>query len=208
MAPASTPAPAPQPRPQPVGIVQFQNGLIQRPAPSPATTDETRRSPGGFSLPPQSAAELAWTANKNKQSVHLTKQQQDAWNAHRLNQASRSSMAGGAGNANMLFGGVDSLIGSIEDSQDWWLKDQSSIAHGFENWVDPNIDWSSIEADMNAGTNGFQTATYGPVSGTGLQSGFPAFSSNVLPLKQSLSAGTSDVNGQFGQNGYDNEMYF
>lgn len=111
----------------------------------------------------------------------------------------------------MLFGGVDSLIGSTEDSQDWWLKDQSSIAHGFENWVDPNIDWSSIEADMNAGTNGFQTAGFVSVSDAGLQGEFPAFLGEVPPSKQSVGAGTAgglNGNGQFGQNGYDDEVYF
>jgi hypothetical protein len=107
-------------------------------------------------------------------------------------------MTGGATNANMLFGGVDSLIGTTEDSQDWWLKDQSSIAHGFENWIDPNIDWSSIEADMNAGTNGFQGATYAQVGGgVGLQNGYAAFPSNVPPLKQYSQ-----------NNGFDEEMYF
>jgi hypothetical protein len=207
MAPA--PAPISQPRPQPVGIIQYPNGLTQRPTPSPATTDKTHRSSGNYSLPPHSAADLARAATKNKQSVHLTKQQQDAWNAHRLNQARRSSATGGVANANLLFGGVDSLVGTgiVEESQDWWLKDQSSIAHGFENWVDPNIDWSSIEADMNAGTNGFQTAGFGSVGGSA--SAFAAFPGEVPPLKQSLSVGTAGVNGgQFAQGGYDDELYF
>ena len=41
----------------------------------------------------------------------------------------------------MLFGGVESLV---EESQDWWLRDQSALALGFDNWVDPTAEWSSL----------------------------------------------------------------
>lgn len=198
IAPAPAPIPAPQSRQQPVGNVYAQNGPIHRSAPGPPNTSETRSTSGGAFHTSQPSADLSRVSHKNKPSVQLTKQQQDAWNAHRLNQTRVSGMTGGATNANMLFGGVDSLIGSTEDSQDWWLKDQSSIAHGFENWIDPNIDWSSIEADMNAGTNGFQGATYAQVGGgVGLQNGYAAFPSNVPPLKQYRQ-----------NNGFDEEMYF
>jgi len=32
---------------------------------------------------------------------------------------------------NTLFGGVDALI----ESSDWWLRDQASLAMGFDNWM-------------------------------------------------------------------------
>lgn len=32
---------------------------------------------------------------------------------------------------NTLFGGVDALV----ESQDWWLRDQASLAMGFDNWM-------------------------------------------------------------------------
>lgn len=30
-----------------------------------------------------------------------------------------------------MFGGVDALV----ESQDWWLRDQASLAIGFDNWM-------------------------------------------------------------------------
>lgn len=42
----------------------------------------------------------------------------------------------------------------VEESQDWWLKDQAALAMGFDNWVDPaggarprvpQQDWSMLE---------------------------------------------------------------
>lgn len=30
-----------------------------------------------------------------------------------------------------MFGGVDALV----ESQDWWLRDQASLAVGFDNWM-------------------------------------------------------------------------
>ena len=45
-----------------------------------------------------------------------------------------------------LFGGVDALV----ESQDWWLRDQASLAMGFDNWM---------SGDMSGGSPG--------VNGTG-----------------------------------------
>ena len=40
-----------------------------------------------------------------------------------------------------MFGGVDALV----ESQDWWLRDQASLAIGFDNWMGGNA------ADINNG---------------------------------------------------------
>ena len=89
-----------------------------------------------------------------KPTTQLTKAQQDAWNAHeaarRGNAASaysRSSIksTSQSPDAARLFGGVDSLV---EDNQDWWLKDQNSLALGFENWTD--MDWTTLENNLNS----------------------------------------------------------
>ena len=42
---------------------------------------------------------------------------------------------------NTMFGGVDALV----ESQDWWLRDQASLAIGFDNWMGGNA------ADINNG---------------------------------------------------------
>jgi hypothetical protein len=43
---------------------------------------------------------------------------------------SASAIKSSAGSPSMMFGGVDALV----ESQNWWLKDQASLAVGFDNW--------------------------------------------------------------------------
>jgi hypothetical protein len=118
-------------------------------------------------------------------------------------------MTGGP-NANMLFGGVDSLLVGHEDSQDWWLKDQSSLANGFENWVDPNIDWASmgLEVGDEMGSNGNGYQDFGDAPGNvGLTNGF----SQAFQLKQGSSIASNNGVGIVGQQYqatvFDDEMY-
>ena len=86
----------------------------------------------------------------------LTEAQRDAWNTHqsRLQASGNQSMVSSSSEARasdpvVLFGGVESLV---EESQNWWFKDQSALAVGINNWVgpesainrggDPTGDWS------------------------------------------------------------------
>ncbi|KAG9247368.1 fungal-specific transcription factor domain-containing protein [Calycina marina] len=52
-----------------------------------------------------------------------------------------------------LFGGVDALV----NSQDWWLRDQSNLAIGFDNWGIPNQ--MDGNATANANTNATRNGT-------------------------------------------------
>jgi hypothetical protein len=63
---------------------------------------------------------------------------------------------------------------------------------------------------IDRGQPGLVAEGYAQVSDGGLQHEFPAFPSNVPPLKQSFRAQTAGVvNGQqYSQNGFDEEMYF
>jgi hypothetical protein len=89
-----------------------------------------------------------------RSSVNLTKAQQDAWNAHQAarlqasnNQSITISPSGSrTTDPARVFGGVESLI---EESQDWWLKDQSALAMGFNNWVDPGTGRSVAPAEWS-----------------------------------------------------------
>ena len=128
-------------------------------APSPSTTmSEGGRSLGEMSLPPQSASDLNRNTNKARPATyltHLTQAQQDAWNRHQAartgsNTHSSGSTANTANSANaaILFGGVESLV---EESQDWWLKDQSTLALGFDNWIDAGTDWAGLGLGSNFG---------------------------------------------------------
>ena len=134
-------------------IPPLHNGLLPGMAQSPQSTvsEEARRSSGGLSLPPQSASDLNRGASKIRPSTyltHLTQTQRDAWDRHQAARAgSNTRSTGGSANtssnanAAILFGGVESLV---EESQDWWLKDQSALALGFDNWVDANTDWAGL----------------------------------------------------------------
>ena len=136
------------------------DGQLPGMAPSPTSTvsEDARRSSGGLSLPPQSASDLDRGVNKTRPSylTHLTQAQRDAWDRHQAVRAgSYTHSAGGSvntssnANAATLFGGVDSLV---EESQDWWLKDQSALALGFDNWIDANTDWAGLGLSSTFGT--------------------------------------------------------
>jgi hypothetical protein len=49
---------------------------------------------------------------------------------------------------NTMFGGVDALV----ESQDWWLRDQASLAIGFDNWMGNGV------GDLGDGGNGMNGA--------------------------------------------------
>lgn len=153
-------------------IPHAQNGLFQGHIPSPAsTTNDGRRSSGGLSLPPATAADLARMPNKPRPSTYLTQAQQEAWKNH---QASRASTVGASGasssndrstrntSPSVLFGGVDSLV---EESQDWWLRDQSALALGFDNWVDPGVEWSSLNTSPPNSAGLVNNVTDGVING-------------------------------------------
>ena len=189
----STSGPSQDPHDGPVKVRQsssihsplphVHNGLLPSMARSPSSSmSEARRSSGGLSLPPQSASDLNRGANKIRPSTHLThltQAQYDAWNRHRASRAasnthSSENSASGATNANaaILFGGVDSLV---EESQDWWLKDQSALALGFDNWIDAGTDWAGMGfgSDLNNG-RGSRNA----VNGNGDSSTSPTMNGN------------------------------
>ncbi len=157
MPPSSLQHPAPMNQTASSAIPYLPNGFFMPASPGDQNSPETRRSSGNHPLPPRSAAEFGRGTNRLRPSTDLTKAQQDAWNAHQAvrQQAASHRTVGGtaAGNSPtdpaVLFGGVDRLV---EDSQDWWLRDQSALAIGFNNWIDagggrsaPPQDWSVLD---------------------------------------------------------------
>ena len=208
-------------------IPHLHNGLLPGLAPSPASeTSDSRRASGALSLPPQNASEMNRNHNRIRPSTYLTQAQQDAWNAHqarfKTSQAENSSANQNA-NAAVLFGGVDSLV---EESQDWWLKDQSAFALGFDNWVDPNTDWAGMNlSPVNSngypvtngsnGSNGGFNSTSPTLNGAGggfVYSEKPAVNSwNTYPASyppQSKSGGGLQHQQHSKNNSFDDEMYF
>jgi hypothetical protein len=78
-----------------------------------------------------------------------------------------------------MFGGVDALV----ESQDWWLRDQASLALGFDNWMGVGNN-GDINGGIpgNSGVNMDTTSTdINPMAGMG--SGF------YMPTNESRGAG-------------------
>jgi hypothetical protein len=210
---------------------QAFSGLLPGMAPSPSSTmSEARRSLGEMSLPPQSASDMNRGANKVRPSTyltHLTQAQQDAWNRHQAARAgskphSTESPTNTASNANaaILFGGVESLV---EESQDWWLKDQSALALGFDNWIDVgSTDWAGLGLGLGANfgnsttsVNGINTNSAGSMipatDSTRAGYSYPNKSANGYMTYnttqgQGLNGGTAYRHGP--HDGLDDEIYF
>jgi hypothetical protein len=69
---------------------------------------------------------------------------------------------------NTMFGGVDALV----ESQDWWLRDQASLAIGFDNWMSNGS--SDLSGNRNSGlsnninvTNNGTQDVIDPMAGVG-----------------------------------------
>ncbi len=204
-------------------IPHLHNGLFPGLAPSPASEiSNSRRTSGALSLPPQNASEMNRNNHRVRPSTYLTQAQQDAWNAHhaRFNatQAENSSANQNA-NAAVLFGGVDSLV---EESQDWWLKDQSALALGFDNWVDPNTDWAGMglspvrngypNTNGANGANGGFNSTTPTINGAGggfVYSEKPAVNGwNTYPASYPSQGAKGGGMQHSKSNSFDDEMYF
>lgn len=132
-----------------------QQSLTHHSIPTPALAPPPRH--------PTTGPEFSRPIQRVGSSTELTKAQQDAWNAHQAsrlqvanNQPSRSAIR--RTDPSVLFGGVASLV---EESQEWWLKDQSALAMGFDNWGDPTAagrpaappNWSMFGYGMPARNN-------------------------------------------------------
>ena len=94
---------------------------------SPASVPEMRQSNGPIPLPPRVAAEFGHAPRQ--QRYVMPQEQQELWNQDRA--ARVGAMAEAQPAPAVLFGGVDALV---EESQDWWVRDQSVLAMGFNNW--------------------------------------------------------------------------
>ena len=76
---------------------------------------------GASAVPVQSS--MNYSRKPRQQAYALPKAQQELWNQDRASRVSAAQTS-----PSMLFGGIPALI---EDSQDWWYKDQQNF---FANW--------------------------------------------------------------------------
>lgn len=107
------------------------------------------------------------SSSRNLPSTRLTRDQQDAWNMLQARMASSAahkpshSLPMNLPNAQSLFGGIESLM---QESQDWWYKDQNQLAQGFDNWNGPSSDWASMTG-VQLGTDGVDHVTNAELEG-------------------------------------------
>lgn len=131
------------------------------------TSEALHRASEARSLPPNDAHTLAYP--------RVQRHPPDTLNPSTpASTAARQSIDGTTsttGNSpSQFYGGVDQLM---RDSQDWWLRDQSQLAMGFDNWNFSPDDIASWFAGNQAGigspsqTNGFAAspATNGAAAG-------------------------------------------
>jgi len=111
--PTVTAFPAPPPILSTAPMTEPQRAPIPAP-PLPATTTTTTTTANNYPSKP-----------RRQSYAPLPPHQQDLWNADRL---SRNQPLAAQTSPTVLFGGVDALV---QDSQDWWYKDQSQL---YANW--------------------------------------------------------------------------
>jgi hypothetical protein len=102
----------------------------------------------------------------------------------------------------------------VEESQDWWLKDQSALALGFDNWVDGGTDWASLGlgSTHDESITGKPMHTPSPVTdNNGAGYSYPAKpGSGYVSYNPPPGAGSngSTVYGHVPEDRTDEEMYF
>lgn len=82
-------------------------------------------SPIPSPLPPDNAMQLATPYHQHQQYA-----MSESTPTSLSYQQSASAMTSSAPSPSTMFGGIDALV----ESQNWWLRDQASLAVGFDNW--------------------------------------------------------------------------
>jgi hypothetical protein len=100
-------------------------------------------------LPPNSAHELQHTFHPPHQPSSV----QSHGTKRHLDSTASTSSSVDAGIENKMsptaMAGLDRSL--VEESQDWWLKDQSQLALGFDNWSGMHMDHDSTNGNMANG---------------------------------------------------------
>jgi hypothetical protein len=146
---------------------ELRGGLSAAMAPSPVDVPDTRRSSGNLSAPPSNSTDFNRNPNTIRGSSLLTRTQQAAYNLLRPQNSRNGATFGGETTTPTdpktytasHFATLDNLM----ESQDWWYKDQSQLAMGFDNWNDPAQDYYAMDVNASTGpdatTAGLQQMT-------------------------------------------------
>jgi hypothetical protein len=160
-----------QQQPQrPKNGVAFQNTNPAVPVPSPTTdTVDPRRSSSGFSMPAQ-AEDVTPNVHRARPSTTTTnfaqapaqQGRQDNWSGARharMPSAASALAAPPPATAAVAPTSADhpAVDGLLEETQDWFFRDQNQLAMGFENWgLEPpqEQDWGTLDLAFFGGGAG------------------------------------------------------
>jgi hypothetical protein len=85
-------------------------------------------------------------------------------------QSFSSNVSPAAGSPSALFGGVDQLL---RESSDWWLRDQSQLAVGFEHWPMAEGEWLGAATSPVA-------PSHSSLGGNGISNGINGIGTNGI----------------------------
>lgn len=140
----------------PTGFGQLRSGLSATMSSLPTDLAETRHDSSNLPVLPRNTMGPSGESSKLRTSTYPTKAQQDLLTANQARLSGvpsrdgnifdlgTASQADGRPSTGEGYGSMDSLTAS----QDWWYKDQSQLAMGFDNWNEPSQDWYAM--DINA----------------------------------------------------------
>ena len=165
---------SPQTIPQPIPTIgssvdstfRVNQHRVSRESVSPSATGGSQLHDARRGMPSPKAAEPRQSSQQ--QRYPIPQEQIELWNQDRVARGvARQSQT----SPSVLFGGVDSLT---EESQDWWLKDQSALAMGFDNWDDIGTEPTLLSSDGPGISNGLGSEAsnaYGTAINTGVPEG-------------------------------------
>ena len=134
---------------------------------SSLTSAALRRSPENRCLPPSAAADLAYPRTQRHASGATQAPTSPASSTTQRQSVDSSSATSTYDSPSQLFGGVDALI---REGQDWWLRDQSQLALGFDNWnlTEADVAWLNSTTATAGGSLGSRFVGMGAgVAGNG-----------------------------------------
>jgi hypothetical protein len=111
------------------------------------------RSSENRCMPPSTAADLAYPRAQRHASGATQAPTSPAGSTTQQQSVNSSSATSAHDSPSQLFGGVDALI---REGQDWWLRDQSQLALGFDNWniTEADVAWLNSTTAAGGGSLG------------------------------------------------------
>lgn len=151
------------------------------PAPQNYFTTGAAASPSSIP-PPQTAQELQAYLQRSNGTPATTNASPDPLQARRSIDSIANATPVSKASPSDMFGGVDQLLRTSDNGQDWWMRDQSQLAMGFDNWTDAEAAGAWFAAGMpdsgmqqppSSTSPPFAPTSGGPIGGSARPPGAP-----------------------------------